>query len=174
MKLDAQKRGILYIETGEAFRHFFGGGSYSAKLANEIYERDERQPDFLAVRMWGDMLIDSLGEDTHLVFDGVARSRPESEMLTSALKFYKRERVTVIYINVSRKWSETRLLARGRHDDVNLSKIDKRLDWFDKDVMPAIEYFKQDPLYQVIEINGEQPIDKVHADIIAKYEYSAD
>ncbi|PIQ66416.1 MAG: hypothetical protein COV96_01355, partial [Candidatus Zambryskibacteria bacterium CG11_big_fil_rev_8_21_14_0_20_42_18] len=91
--------------------------------------------------------------------------------ISTAMEFYKRERPTVIYINVSRKWSEERLLARGRDDDTSLSRIDKRLDWFNRDIIPAIEYFKNNKLYRLIEVNGEQSIEKVHDDIISTYGY---
>jgi adenylate kinase family enzyme len=170
---DTDKRKILYIESGDRFREFIRGDTYSSKLSKAIYELDERQPDFLAGLMWGTQLIEELEPDMHIVFDGVARAKPEAELLTTALKFYKREGVTVIYIDVSRKWSEDRLLSRGRSDDVNLAKIDKRLDWFDRDVLPAIEYFKGDPFYRVLTIDGEQTIQEVHNEIISKYDYSA-
>ncbi len=169
---DVAKRQILYIETGDGFREFVRGKSYSSRLSKAIYDRDARQPDFLATLMWGKMLLETLDEDMHLVFDGVARSKPEAHMLSTALWFYEREKPTVIYINVSRKWSEDKLLKRGRADDVNLARIDKRLDWFDKDVIPSIEYFKENPFFNVIEINGEQSVEAVHAEIISKYEYA--
>lgn len=172
-RLDEEKRPILYVETGEHFRRFIRGESFGAKLSREVYERDERQPDFLAGWMWSEVLINELHEGMHLVFDGAPRARSEAELLTTALHFFKREKPIVIYIDVSRKWSEERLLARGRHDDRTLAKIDKRLDWFDKDVVPAIEYFKSNPFFRVIEVNGEQSIEKVHADIVAGYEYGA-
>lgn len=127
------KSPILYVESGEHFRRFIRSDSYSANLSKKLYDRDDRQPDFLACVMWGDILLQELDEDMHLIFDGVARSKAEAEILTTALEFYKRKNPTVIYINVSRKWSEERLLKRGRSDDVNLSKIDKRLNWFDKE-----------------------------------------
>jgi adenylate kinase family enzyme len=85
------------------------------------------------------------------------------------LDFYQREEPRVIYINVSRKWSEEKLLSRGRSDDRTLTKINKRLDWFDSDVVPAIEFFRNNPRYKFLEIDGEQPIKKVHQDIIKKY-----
>ncbi|MHB1330429.1 MAG: nucleoside monophosphate kinase [Minisyncoccota bacterium] len=169
---DLDKRSILYVESGDKFREFVRGNNFSAKLSKVIYDRDDRQPDFLACLMWGGMLLEQLEENMHLVFDGVARSESEAKMLTTALWFYERVKPTVVYINVSRKWSEEHLLARGRSDDVNIERIDKRLDWFDKDVIPAIEYFKSNPFYRVIEINGEQSVEAVHAEIISKYEYS--
>jgi adenylate kinase len=171
-RLDDLKRHILYVETGMHFRHFAAGTSHASKLSKRIYELDERQPDFLACWMWSNILIDDLDDSMHLIFDGAPRALAEAEMLTSALSFYKREKPTVIYINVSRRWSEERLLSRGRTDDVNIGKIDKRLDWFDKDVMPAVEYFRKNPYYRFFEINGEQPIEKVHAEIIAAHDYS--
>ena len=168
-RLDSDKHQILYIETGERFRRFIGGDSFSSKLSKEIYEKDERQPDFLACLMWAGMLAEELGPDMHLVFDGAPRSHNEAILLTTALKFYKRAESTIVYLDVSRKWAEDHLLGRGRQDDRTLSKINKRLDWFEADTWPAVEYFKTNSFYRFLEINGEQPIEKVHADIIAAY-----
>ena len=171
-KHDLDKRQILYVETGQKFREFIRGTSYSAHLSEKIYENDARQPDFLACLMWGGMLLEELEDNMHLVVDGAPRSLIEAQILNTAFDFYKRENITVIHIAVSRKWSEDRLLARGRLDDTSLSKINKRLDWFDKDVVPALEYFKSLKGYKFIEVNGEQPIEKVHSDIVAAYDYN--
>ena len=170
-KHDVDKRQILYVETGERFRQFIRGEGFSAKLSQQVYKKDLRQPDFLGCFMWASMLVEELDEHMHIVFDGAPRSAPEAALVTTALQFYKREKPTVIYINVSRKWSEERLLARGRSDDKTLDKINKRLNWFDEDVLPAIEYFKKDKFYRYIEINGEQKIEKVFADLVAEYSY---
>lgn len=166
---DHIKNQILYVESGNNFRQFIRGDNLSAKQALNIYEKDERQPDFLACCLWGQSLINDLDKDMHLIFDGAPRSLPEAVLVTSALDFYEREEPRVIFIDVSRKWSEERLLARGRTDDRTLSKINKRLDWFDKDVVPAIEFFRNNPRYKFLEIDGEQTIEKVHQEILAKY-----
>jgi len=168
---DDEKRPILYVESGQHFRQFVRGKNFSSQLSKVIYENDERQPDFLACWVWSNILIEELNEAMHLIFDGAPRARAEAEILTTAMRFYRRERPVVIHINVSRRWSEERLLSRGRSDDLNLAKIDKRLDWFDKDVAPTIAYFKSDPFYRFIEIDGEQSIEKVHSDIVAAYDY---
>ncbi|MBX4189180.1 nucleoside monophosphate kinase [Candidatus Parcubacteria bacterium] len=167
---DPDKRQLLYVETGERFRQFIRGGSYSSRLSKEIYDADKRQANFLGSFMWSQTLIEELEENMHIFFDGVARSRPEAELLTTAFEFYKRERPVVVYLNVSRKWSEDRLLARGREDDTTLAKITKRLDWFEKDTLPAVEYLKQSSFYKFLDINGEQSIEKVERDIVAAYE----
>lgn len=169
-RTDSEKREILYIETGELFRKFIKGKGYSSRLSREIDEKDERQSDFLACSMWGNILIDKLEDNTHIIFDGVARSFPEAVLISTAMRFYKRQNPTVVHINVSRQWSEEHLLKRkeGRADDSSVERIQGRLDWFDQDTLPAITYFKTTPLYKFIEVNGEQPIEKVHSDIISK------
>ncbi len=172
-KMDDAKNHILYVETGEHFRTFTRGSSYSATLSRAVSESGERQPNFLAGWMWANVLINEMDPGMHLVFDGAPRARAEAELLTTALKFYSREKPVVIHIDVSRKWSEEKLLARGRSDDKTIAKITKRLDWFDRDVVPALDYFREDPYYRFIEVDGEQTIPEVHRDIIAAYDYSA-
>lgn len=164
---DEEKRNVYYVETGANFRKFFQEKSYSAKLAKEIYDRDDRQPDFIAIWMWAHLFLAELKGDEHLFADGTCRSLPEAQIFDTALKFYKRK-ANVIYIDVSRKWSEKHLLKRGREDDANLEKIEKRLNWFDRDVVPAVEFYSSHPDYNFLRVNGEQGIGKVHADIVEK------
>lgn len=171
-KMDDAQHPILYVETGEHFRNFIRGQGYSSTLSRDVNERGERQPNFLAGWMWANVLINEIEPGMHLVFDGAPRARAEAELLTTAFQFYSREKPVVIHINVSRKWSEEKLLARGRSDDKTLAKINKRLDWFDRDVVPALDYFREDPYYRFIEVDGEQTIPEVHRDIIAGYEYA--
>lgn len=168
LKGDNPETPIYYLESGARFREFIQNGTYSSNLSKEIYESDRRQPDFLAVWNWSHLFVDALTGKEHLVIDGTPRSLPEAKILDTAMKFYKREKPYVIHINVSRKWSEEKLLARGRKDDATLQKIDQRLNWFDSDVSPALEYYRSRPDYQFIEVNGEQAIEKVFADIKAK------
>ena len=158
---------IFYLETGARFRDFISGEKYSNRLADKIYKSGERQPDFLAVWMWAHFLVDSFKGTEHAFFDGITRSLPEALTFTTAMDFYGRKPI-VIYIDVSRKWSEERLLARGRADDKSLEEIKRRLDWFDKDSYPAVEYFGSNPTYTLLTINGEQTIEDVHKEILSK------
>ena len=145
---------VLYVETGRKFRDFIEGTSFSSRQARKVMERSDRQPDFLAVRMWSEVLTDNLSGSEHIIFDGTPRSMPEAEMLDTAMKFYNRGLVRVVHIDVSRTWSEARLKSRGRKDDKSLSDIKKRLDWFDDDVEPAIRYYEENKDYKYIKVNG--------------------
>ena len=73
----------------------------------------------------------------------------------------------MVYINVSRERAFDMLKKRARGDDTDGS-IKRRLDWFDENVLPAIKYFQNNPYFQFIEVNGEQTIDEVHAELMGK------
>lgn len=168
LKTQDPSREIFYLETGSRFRDFIKDENLSSKLAREISHRGDRQPDFLAVWIWSHVLIEGLTGDEHIIIDGTPRSLNEANVLDSAIRFYKKNPATVVYMNVSRPWAEERLFNRGRTDDRHAEQIKKRLDWFETDVVPAIDHLRHHPEYRFLDINGEQPVDDVHLEIMSK------
>ena len=145
----------LYVETGAQFREFIKKDSFSSKLSNEVYKTGARQPDFLAVWIWASFIVDKIKNDDHIIFDGTPRSMPEAIILDTAVRFYN-IKPFVVYLKLSRQSSEKRLLARGRIDDRSEAEIIKRLDWFQTDVMPAVDHFRTSELYHFVELDGEK------------------
>ncbi len=158
---------VLYLETGAKFREFIKGGSYSSKRSAEVYATGARQPDFLAIHFWADFLIDSFEGHEHIVADGTPRSLPEAQLLIQAFNFYNRI-PHIIYLDVSRDWAVDRLTARGRIDDVKPEEIAKRLDWFDTDVAPAVDFFRTHPQAKFYELSGERTVEEIHVDLMEK------
>jgi adenylate kinase family enzyme len=158
---------IYHLETGQAFRAFIAENGYTNNLAKDIMLSGHRQPDFLAVWMWSHHFVKDLKGPEHLIIDGTPRSLNEAKILEGAFSFYGRGAVHIIYINVSRKWSEKHLLARGRADDMT-DDIKHRLDWYENDVVPAVEYMRGHDAFTFVEVNGEQDIEKVHEEILQK------
>ena len=166
-KNDPKNRSIFYMESGEKFREFISSSGYTAKLAKKIAEQGGLQPAFLAVHLWSHLMIEQMDQDKHVIIDGTPRKLEEAKILGEGLAFYGRKPV-VIFMNVSRAWAEDKLTKRDRTDDKTKKEIKKRLDWFESDVAPTVEYLKKSPLYKFIEINGEPRIEEVHAQILAK------
>ena len=168
LKKNDSQRKVLYEENGQRFRDFVEShNSFTSQLTKEVMQTGELLPEFLPIWMWSEFLIKNLAEDEHLILEGVSRREHEAPVLDSAMKFYKREKPHIISIEVSRNWSTERLTARGREDD-SQEDIARRLEWYDQNVVKAIEYFKNDSYYNFISINGEQTIEKVHSDIMEK------
>ncbi|TAL49312.1 hypothetical protein EPN83_01015 [Patescibacteria group bacterium] len=161
---------ILLIEEGESFRKFFAEEGYPNKLSKAIYESGDRQPDFLACFMWTRTILSHYNGREHLIFNGTPRSLPEAKIVETALRFFHFEKPIIVHLDVSRGWSRKHLISRKRYDDLDVSKIEKRLDWFDRDVLPAIDFFKSNPFFSFHEINGEQTIETVQRSIIVSLE----
>ena len=156
---------VLYIETGQKFREFISNGNFTGEKVASVLKEGGLLPEFLPIWVWTDFLIKNYTNNEHLVLDGLSRRISEAPVLDGALKFYLREHPVVIHVNVSREVAKAHLLGRGRADDKE-EDIDRRLDWYDTNVVPTLEYFKDHPHYRFADINGEQPIEKVHADIL--------
>lgn len=118
--------------------------------------------------MWAEVMIRDVRGDEHIIMDGTPRRLREAMVLDSALSFFKRENPVVVNINVSNEWAKKRLSGRGRSDDVDETEVDKRLAWFESEVAPALDWFRTNSHYRVLEINGEQTVEEVHGEIVNK------
>ena len=157
----------LHIESGALIREFSKGDTYTAKNTNFMMSEGLLIPEAVIVSLWMNYLKDNFTGVENIVFDGTPRKLREAQLLNDTLRFYKVEKPTVICVNVSKDWSEKRLLGRARKDD-NPESIKRRLEWYDTEVVPSLNYFKSDSYYNVIDINGEQPIEDVQNEILAK------
>jgi len=156
---------VLYVETGDHFRRHIKDSGYTWDLARKVSEVGGRQPDFLAVWIWSHLFIEKIRGGEHIIFDGAPRSLDEARVLNTALPFYERKNIAVVFLNISEKWAEERLRARGRADDLNPDVVAERLAFFTKDVVPAVDYYRNTPGYNFLDINGEQTPEEVFNDI---------
>ncbi len=167
---------MLHSESGSRFRAFVKQDNYLASVIKAGMERGERLPDASAVWNWFGFLVENFTGKEHLIFDGSPRSVLEAQTLDTALKFLERNKPVVIYLAISREESKRRLLKRaaneGRADDGNLADIERRIDWFERDVAPALDYYRTNGDYLFLEIDGEQSREKIHEDIFAALEES--
>ena len=165
-KIDPERE-VFFLETGAEFRRFIQGEGYTQRLSKKIYDEGGSQPEFLSVYMWSHLIAENFKEDEHLIVDGTPRRFHEAGALDSIFNFYNREKPYLIFLNIGEKWAVKRLLGRGRIDD-NHDDIKARLDWYETDVVPAINFYRNNLKYNFLEINGEQTIEKVHQDILDK------
>lgn len=167
LKKNDPERNVLRIETGAGFRALAKQeGNLTSVKVQQLLDTGGLMPEFLPIWIWTDLFINNYTGQEHVIMDGLARRLPEAPVLESALRFYGQiEETTIIHIKTTKEWSCDRLLERGRADD-NKEDIMARLEWFDENVVPAIEYFKAKDDIRLVEIDGERSIEEVHDDII--------
>ena len=160
------KRRVLYLQTGAILRELAKQNTHTAKMVKKILEEGGLLPAFLPIWAWGNFFMDKYTGGEHLLLDGVTRRVDEAPVLDGALKFYGKDKnPDVVILNVSRETAIKYLMKRGRYDD-NEDDINERLDWFEENVIPTIDFFKNNPDYNIHEIDGEKSIEEVHEQLI--------
>lgn len=158
---------IVQTSTGNEYRKLIEGGTYVSSLVKDSITRGELQPNFLTNAIFTNILNASLTPEKHLITDGYPRTIMQSETFEAMMNFYRREDIKIIYIEVGKEEAIKRMLLRARHDDTK-EGIAKRFDEYEKNVVSAMNYFKNKKGYIIYTINGEQSIEDVHKDIINK------
>lgn len=165
-KLDAATP-VVHFELGKQLREMAAAGSYSGARMGEFLGRGELAPYFIVEAVFGQYLTAQMRGSEHLIIDGLPRMPEQVSSLSSAMQFYSRETPTIIHINISDEIGLERLLKRGRADDTE-ENIRKRLSWSRKEWEKILALLNENPLYKVLEINGDQTIDEVHKEILQK------
>lgn len=195
-KLLVKKFGLEYFGSGKTLRRRRKIGDFTAKKLIEVMRRGEWAPDSVISKLWMAKLEEFKRKRKFngLVSDGSPRRILEAKLFDNALSWYEWQKNTkVIFINISRKESLNRLTKRrqckkcgglipwvgefkklrrcdkcGGHlivrKDDKPKAIKKRLQEFKEKTAPVINHYKKQS--KLIEINGEQSIEKVFKDIL--------
>ncbi|MFA6315197.1 MAG: nucleoside monophosphate kinase [Candidatus Paceibacterota bacterium] len=167
LKVNDPKSNSVYIQTGNELRNFIKGDTYTQKLAKNVYDDGGLMPEFLTVYEWSKVLIERFSGREHLIFDGSPRRLHEAGVLHSIFGFFKLNKPCVILIDLDRDVAIKRLLDRKRLDD-NKDDIEERMAWFETDVMPAINFYRDNTFYDFLVVDGNRSIEDIHADIVSK------
>lgn len=158
-------RHIVYFTAGTALRAFTASEGYTQEKVTPLIASGKLMPTFITTSLFSQRLIGSMTGNEHLILDGFPRTLDQIPDLDTALKFYERKKPTVVYISLSDEAAKERLHKRGRTDDTE-EGIEERLRWSHNEAAQVNNWFKNNPDYTFIEINGERSIEEVHQDVL--------
>lgn len=161
-------RPMLRIETGKLFRELAAAPGHTSQLVRQHLDQGHRLPDFLAVWNWARIIIKDFTGEENIIIDGAPRSLVEAQLFDTLIQFYPGLQPVVVFLNIKRETAAARLQARGRSDDQDRSDIENRLDWFDREVEPALDHFRSTPAYQFLDIDGEPAVELIHQAIVSR------
>lgn len=157
---------IVYISTGDLFRELAKHDTDTALRIQEDLEIGALPFDDLATTLWMHKIANTVKRDEGILLDGAPRRVQEAKNLERFIKFLHRtDNTFVIFLDITREEAIRRLLKRGRSDD-NDKAIMGRMDYYEEYVAPTVEFYKEQN--RLISIDGNQPKEKVFADIIAQ------
>lgn len=161
-------RSIAHFEMGKVLRDRATKDDYTGRLTKEILAGGNLIPYVISASLFSLYLMDTVRQgDEHLIIDGFPRTADQVPALDSAMVFYNRTQVYVVCISISDEEAVTRLMKRGRADDTE-EGIRKRLQWSREQTMPNVKWFREQPRYHVLDIDGERTVEVIHADILQK------
>lgn len=160
-------RDTIDFQTGRRFRALaMKGEGYTEEHVAQTLNSGVLQPLFLSVVLWGDAMREHMNPDRHVLIDGFPRTVSEAVVLESAIKFYNREKLTIINLNTPEEVVRGRMIARSRQDDT-MESIEERLRWYREETLPVLGYYKEREHTTIIDIDGTETIEEVHAAILA-------
>ena len=155
----------LYVQTGAEVRKFVTGDSFTQRLSKIENDKGGFQPEFVIAYTFAKQFIEEFTGEQNIVIDGSPRKIHEAGILHSVFSFYGIPKPYIVYIHIEKEESERRLLARGRPDDT-VEDIAFKNEWYESRVAPTVEYYRNNPHYNFIEVNGAQSVEKIHEDIV--------
>ncbi len=118
---------IVFVSTGVEFRRIITSDNYTGRLIKETNDRGNLQPDFFTISIFINTLMNGMTETSSLIADAYPRTIPQSIALEDAMKYYKRDDIKVIYIEVGKEEAVKRMKLRARADDSD-EGITRRFD----------------------------------------------
>lgn len=164
-KLLAEKVGGKVYSSGERCREISANGTYFGNRTKEVVDKGDLMPEWFSVYLFEEVLITLEPKDA-IVFEGAGRKPLEVKTFDEVAAWLGRPYVAV-YLNADEDTLRARLLKRhemqGRADDARAA-IENRFARFNQDTLRSLEFFRAKGILH--EINAEQSIEAVHADII--------
>ncbi len=159
-------RRVIDIQSGRRFRSYAQiEDGYTADHIRETLDSGMLQPLFLSVCLWGQDMIGQVDPESHLLIDGFPRVVEEAVVLETAFSFFKRDAISVVYLDTPEEVVRERMMSRKRADDTPDS-IEERLRWYREKTLPVVEYYRTRPDTNLITVDGTQDIDGVAAAIL--------
>lgn len=155
--------GVPQISTGDLLRQAVADGTELGRKAKAAMDAGELVSDDVVIGMIRERLNQP---DTHngFILDGFPRSLTQAEALDELLEEMDRPIQAVIHLEVDNEEIVQRLLDRGRADD-NEDTIRNRLQVFQNQTQPLIEYYREQGKFTAVD--GMGGIEEIYARIKA-------
>ena len=137
-----EQKGFKYIETGEILRHL-----PPESPAKQIMALGKLVPDTELFKIISDAIKSSGKND--MILDGFPRNREQAEWLVKQYATLASPyNIHVVYLSLPETVMRERIANRvkeggGRADDQDPAVVQKRLDTFKAQTLPAVEFLKQ-------------------------------
>jgi len=169
-KLIAAKYGLTHFSTGKLFRNQISQKTPLGLKAKKYIDKGIFCPDKLVLKI----LFSALNSinNNNFIIDGTPRSSIQSKSIEDYLKTHHQTPTALIHLSVTYQEIKKRRSKMGQdfqdklRTDNSPTAINKRQQEYERDIKPILKFYKK--RNQLIEINGNRPIDPIFQDICQK------
>jgi adenylate kinase len=158
----AEHYGAPHISTGDMLRSAVVEGTEFGRKASEIMTRGDLVPDDVIIGVVAERLAKEDAQENGFLLDGFPRTVTQAEVLqelTAGAGLH-----AVVNIDVPLEEVRERMRSRGRADDTD-EAIDRRLELYESETAPLIEFYEQASLMVVVD--GLGSMDEVFGRLVA-------
>lgn len=137
--------GLIHISTGDMLRAEIKAGTANGRAAESLIAEGKLVPDEMIIAMLHDQVA-AHADAKGFIFDGFPRTVAQAEALDKMLADMGTSVTCMLCMEVEHDLLIQRLLNRGKTSgraDDNLETIQKRLDVYNEQTMPVIEFYRQ-------------------------------
>ncbi len=164
-KLLATKIGAEVYSSGNRLREMAKGHGFVNEKIKKTMDEGGLLPAWFSSHLFVDALLGISPEDS-IVFEGACRRLEEAESFDETAGWLERP-YTAVFLDISDAEVEKRLALRkqlqGRSDDAS-DTVDHRIKEYNEHTAHAVELFRSRG--RLVNINADQPIEAVHAEIL--------
>jgi adenylate kinase len=167
----AERFGITHISSGDLLRQHVRDQTALGRTIKSYVEAGDLVPDAVVMDMLRKPTV-AATESGGYVLDGFPRTVEQAQASFPTARALGVEVQAAIHLDVAREELVRRLLARHRGSDDTEAVIEHRLQVYRDKTVPLLEYYAGREW--MFTVDGAQPPDAVHAEILGRLQKLAD
>jgi adenylate kinase len=161
----ATRLGITHISSGDLLRQHVRNQTPLGQTIRSYVGNGDLVPDGVVMDMLRKPVLAAVNAGGY-VLDGFPRTVEQAKAAFTVARALGAQVQAAVHLDVPREELVRRLLSRGRGSDDTEAVIEHRLQVYDAYTVPLLEYYAGREW--MFTVDGAQPADAVHSDIIAR------
>lgn len=167
----AERFGIAHISSGDLLRQHVKDHTSIGQMIRSYLDHGELVPDGVVMDMLRKPVV-AAAQAGGYVLDGFPRTVEQARASFPTAHALGVEVQVAVHLDVTRSELVRRLLARRRGSEDTEAVIERRLQVYLDKTVPLLEYYADRE--RIFTVDGAQPPDAVHGDIVACLQKQAD
>ena len=167
----AERFGITHISSGDLLRQHVKDHTSIGQMIKSYFDHGELVPDGVVMDMLRKPVV-AAAQAGGYVLDGFPRTEEQARASFPTAHALGVEVQVAVHLDVTRAELVRRLLARRLRSEDTEAVIERRLQVYLDKTVPLLEYYAERE--RMFTVDGAQPPDAVHGDIVACLQKQAD